>query len=354
MDPAVLRIVDVNLNRAREALRVVEDHARFALDDRDAAATAKSLRHEIAGIAARIGPAALLAARDILADVGRDEKHVGELARADADAVLHAALGRAAEAARSISEYAKLDNSGAPHAADASRAAENIRYRVYELEQRLRLRGAPRARFRAVRLYVIVTESLCRRPWIETAEAALVGGATCIQLREKRLSDAELLRRAALLRAVSDQHGALLILNDRPDLARLAGADGVHVGQDDVSVAQARSIAGPRMLIGRSTHTREQIDAALADPPDYLAVGPMFPTATKPQEHIAGEATLRYAAGRTAAPVVAIGGITAATAGALKDAGASAICVCAAVIAAADPAAAARGLCEQFVTEGRT
>lgn len=138
------------------------------------------------------------------------------------------------------------------------------------------------------------------------------------------------------------QRGALLIVNDRPDLARLAGADGVHVGQDDVSVAQARSVTGPRLLVGRSTHTREQIDAALADPPDYLAVGPMFPTATKPQEHIAGEATLRYAVARTALPVVAIGGITAASAGGIAAAGASAVCVCSAVVSAADPAAAAR------------
>jgi thiamine-phosphate pyrophosphorylase len=335
-DESVLRILDVNLNRAREALRVIEDHARFTLDDADLAATAKALRHALREIAQSAGGDALLAARDIENDVGRDAHTDAELQRGSSEDVVRAALGRLSEAARSLGEYGKLVSR------ETALRAEAVRCAAYELEQRILLRGALRRRFRDVRLYVIVTENLCRRPWEQTAEAALHGGATCIQLREKSLPDAELLRRAARLRRLSAAHGALLIINDRPDVAWLCGADGVHVGQEDLPVREARRIVGPRLLIGRSTHTVEQIDVAIAERPDYIAVGPMFASATKPSDAVAGARLLAEAARRTQIPLVAIGGVTAGATGALIGAGASCVCACAAVIGAEDAETAAR------------
>lgn len=326
----VLRILDVNLNRARESLRVIEDYARFLLDDRDAAAGAKRMRHEIREIIESLGARELLAERDIDGDVGREVKIESEQSRRDADDVLAAAFGRLSEAARAIGEYAKVNSP------PAARLAERLRYAGYELQQRIGTRGELRRRFREVRLYVIVTEALCKGSWLATAESAIRGGAGCIQLREKLMSDGELLRRARALRELTRRHGALFLVNDRPDIARLAQADGVHVGQDDLSVAEVRRIAGGAMLVGKSTHTPEQIDAAIAEQPDYIAVGPMFETATKPRDHIAGVETLRVAAQRAELPLVAIGGMTPSSASACIQAGAACVCACSAIISADD------------------
>lgn len=338
MTDSTLRILDANLNRLREALRVIEDHARFACDDAASAGGVKELRHELNELRGLLGARGLLAARDVESDVGRTLKTPDELSRASHDDVAAAAFARAAEAARAIDEYSKLVSP------EAAARAEALRYRLYALEPRVRLRAAPAARLRSAGLYVIITEALCRRPWRETAEESLLGGAGCIQLREKELTDSELLRRAREIRALTTQYGALFIMNDRPDIARLAGADGVHVGQNDLPLREARRIVGGGMLIGVSTHTIAQFDAALRDEPDYVAVGPMFATRTKPQEHVAGVETLAAVRARTELPLVAIGGIDASNAARVRQAGADVLCVCSAVIQADDPRRAAREL----------
>jgi thiamine-phosphate pyrophosphorylase len=332
------RIIDVNVNRAREALRVIEDHARFTLDDADAAAAIKHCRHDLQALRDALGRDALLAARDIVGDVGRDVKADRELARDSGDAIVGAAFGRLSEAARSLGEYAKLIDPS------AAARAETLRYRVYELEQRVMLRGTRRQRFRTARLYVLLTAALCRTDWYATAEATIAGGADCIQLREKDLPDGELLRRARRLRALTRDHGVLLAINDRPDIARLVGADLIHVGQDDLAVRDVRHIAGAALLVGKSTHTIEQFDAARVEDPDYLAVGPMFASATKPQDHIAGPATLAAVRDRTPLPLVAIGGIDADNVAAVCAAGADCVAICGGIIAAPDVTAATRTL----------
>ncbi|HMQ16160.1 MAG TPA: thiamine phosphate synthase, partial [Phycisphaerae bacterium] len=299
-------------------------------------------------------------------------KTADELRRDSSEAVLAASFARLGESLRVLGEFGKLaappgaspSDASPPDVAPADIApadvapadvasplaalAEDLRYRAYELEQRLRSRGGLRAGFRRVRLYVIITAELCREDWLATAEAALRGGGGCLQLREKALSGAELLRRAKALRAVCDRHGALLVINDRPDIAALAAADGVHLGQDDLPVAQARRVVGARLLIGKSTHTTEQVAAALDEQPDYIAVGPVFQSPTKPQDHVAGTALVRYAAARTELPLVAIGGLRAEVAGEVIAAGASCLCVCSAVISAPDPAGAARRLVDAW------
>jgi thiamine-phosphate pyrophosphorylase len=333
-----LRIADVNLNRAREALRVIEDYARFALDDADAAAAVKQARHALRTIVAALGGDELLAARDIVGDVGRGTKTPTELQRGSSADVVRAAFGRLSEAARALGEYGKL------LAPTVAGAAEALRYRTYELEQRIVLRGSLRQRFCDVRLYVLITEGLCRGPWLQTAENALRGGAGCLQLREKNLPDAELLHRARQLRELTRTHSALLAINDRPDIARLAGADIVHLGQDDLAVKDARHIAGGRMLVGKSTHTLAQFEAALAEEPDYLAVGPMFASPTKPQEHLAGPELLAAVRRRAELPLVAIGGITPRNVAEVVAAGARCIAACAAVISAENVEAAAQTL----------
>jgi len=296
------RIIDANLNRAREAMRVLEDFARFAIDDAATSRTLKHMRHDLAA-AARLWPISeLLAARDTPGDVGTRITTDGEKCRQSIADVVTAAARRLTEALRVLEEYAKLDN------ATAAAAIERIRYRAYDIEKCLvpiARRHAPDPQsdapnpecrvsaFANVRLYVLITESLCRRSWLRTARDAIAGGADCLQLREKHLGDAELLARAKRLADLCHRHRVLCIINDRPDIARLAGADGVHLGQTDMPVAAAREIAGPRLLIGKSTHNLAQFRRALRERPDYLAIGPMYDTATKPQRHIAGPDTLR-------------------------------------------------------------
>jgi len=202
--------------------------------------------------------------------------------------------------------------------------------------------GDRASRFAKVKLYVLITAELCRQDWLTTAADAIAGGAGCLQLREKDLDDREWLARARQLSSLCREHDILFIVNDRPDIAVLADADGVHVGQQDLTVADARRIVGPDRLVGISTHTPEQFQAALAQSPDYIAVGPMFPSSTKPQEHVPGSELLTLALRETEIPIVAIGGITADKLNTLSNAGASCICVCSAVISATDAREAAR------------
>ena len=180
-------------------------------------------------------------------------------------------------------------------------------------------------------------------------DAALRGGADLIQLRDKELPDDELVAAAAPFREVADEHGALFILNDRPDLVAACDADGVHVGQDDLPVAEARRLAGPAVLVGLSTHPAAEVDAAAeaaaTERPDQLSVGPVWETPTKEGRPATGLALIEHAA-RAAAdlPWFAIGGINASNVAEVTAAGARRVVVVRAIRDAADPGAAAREL----------
>lgn len=206
---------------------------------------------------------------------------------------------------------------------------------------------ARRARLARARLYLVCDARGDGRDLRGFLDAALRGGADVVQLREKdpAADDEALLAAARTFRAAADAHGALFVLNDRPDLAAAAQADGVHVGQDDVPVAQARALVGEDVLIGRSTHTPAQVeDAAVADV-DYFAVGPVHATPTKPGRPAVGLELVRHAAGAPrAVPWFAIGGIDAGNVGDVVAAGARRIVVVRALTEAADPQATARTL----------
>ena len=192
----------------------------------------------------------------------------------------------------------------------------------------------------AARLYLV-----CGALADDVLECALRGGVDIVQLRMKDAADGEIIGVARRYRAICAAHGAPLILNDRPDLVAEAGADGVHVGQDDMPVAQARAVIGPERLIGLSTHTPAQIDAAAAEPElDYIGVGPVHATPTKPGRPAVGLDLVRYAAVNAATPFFAIGGIDASNVDAARGAGATRIAVVRAITDAADPEAAARAL----------
>jgi thiamine-phosphate pyrophosphorylase len=176
-------------------------------------------------------------------------------------------------------------------------------------------------------------------------DAALRGGVDVVQLRDKRLGDDELIAAAREFRAAADAAGALFVLNDRPDLVDACGADGVHIGQDDASVADARAAVGPERIVGRSTHAPGQGAAADADPDvDYLAVGPVHATPTKPGRPAAGVRYVEWAAANVTKPWFAIGGLDAANVAEVTAGGARRIVVVRAIADAADPETAARAL----------
>jgi thiamine-phosphate pyrophosphorylase len=216
--------------------------------------------------------------------------------------------------------------------------------------------AGPRDRLRSVRLHALLTERHCAGPWRRTAEQLLAGGADVVQLREKELPDGELLARAAALRELTERAGALLIINDRPDVALLCGADGVHLGQHDLPPERVRELVGADLLVGWSTHSAEQADEAARLPVDYVGVGPFAPTATKGYEEGLGPALVREVCARLTVPAVAIGGITRHNAAEAVRAGAAAVAVCSALCGADDPEAAARELraiVEAALAEGR-
>jgi thiamine-phosphate pyrophosphorylase len=203
---------------------------------------------------------------------------------------------------------------------------------------------SPHERLATARLYLV-----CDARPVGWLRAALRGGVDLVQLRDRTLDDAGVVDAAVAFRTAASEAGALFILNDRPDLVAACAADGVHVGQDDATPAAARVAIGPERIVGRSTHEPAHADAAQADPDvDYLAVGPVHATPTKPGRPAAGLDYVSYAARTVTKPWFAIGGLDAGNVGAVLDRGAQRIVVVRAIAAADDPEAAARALGERL------
>ena len=338
----IYRIIDANANRAREALRVAEEAARFALERPDLAEALKRLRHDLRAAIDRLDARALLAARDTAGDVGTAISTASERTRSGTADVARAAFKRLTEALRAIEEYGKtLD-------AEMAAAVERIRYRTYDLEKRFDEASRPESRLAAGGLCVLITESICRRPWQEVLRAALAGGAAAVQVREKDMPDGRLLARARQVTRAAHEAGAMAIINDRPDIAVLAAADGVHVGQGDLAPNEVRRIVGPDRIVGVSTHSLAQALAAAEAGADYIGCGPMFQSTTKPQEVIPGPALAAEVTRQAGLPVMAIGGITAENASQILAAGAGWLAVSSAVCSAADPEAETRRMVEKI------
>jgi thiamine-phosphate pyrophosphorylase len=336
-NPALLRIIDANCNRTREGLRVVEEHARFALDDAELSASLKQLRHDFES-ATRSLAARAVVYRDTPGDVGTMIATASEKTRGSGADVARANASRAGEALRVVEEYAK------PVDPTCAAAVEAVRYRFYELERRLNARLRPASRLASVRLMVIVTESVCHGAWLDAARQALLGGAGCLQLREKSLDGRQLLERARLFVALCREHQALAVINDRPDIALLSGADGVHVGQGDLPAREARKIVGTDAIVGVSTHSIEDARRAHDDGADYIGVGPVYRSSTKPRDFVVGVEGAKQIVASTDLPAFAIAGIDAGNANAVMSTGCAGIAVSSAVLTSDDPGRSAREL----------
>ncbi|MGB9803155.1 thiamine phosphate synthase [Desulfofundulus sp.] len=345
------RVLDANFNRAREGLRVVEEVARFILDDAGMTMRIRDMRHRL-GIWQESFPGrgtVLVEARDVEGDVaapapaarGEEQNTIIQLVMAN--------FKRVQEATRVLEEYARLLPVAAPF--------KDIRYAAYLVEKEMVSRlvqlgafGSPSCQPGTCgidySLYVITGDKFSRgRSILEVARAAIEGGATVLQLREKEFTARQLIDVGHQLRRLTREKGVTFIVNDRVDVALAVDADGVHLGQDDLPVGMARRILGPGKIIGISTHSVEQALEAQRQGADYIGVGPVFETHTKDDVQApVGVDLVRQVASAVSIPKVAIGGIKAGNVEEVIAAGADGAAVITAVVAAEDVSGAAREL----------
>ncbi|MFM9060026.1 MAG: thiamine phosphate synthase [Planctomycetaceae bacterium] len=338
----VWRAVDAAANRAAEALRVVEDVARFVIDDARSTALARDLRHELAAILAGESLRLRVALRDVAGDVGAGMRSEHALHRGSAADLVAANAARAAQALRSLEECAAVV------APDAAPRFERLRYRVYELERGGLAVARARERLAGIDLCVLVDGRRDGADFTRLVGALVEAGVRILQIRATGLGVPALVdrvRRALeIVRSRDGEDRALVVVNDRADVAAALGASGVHTGADDLATALVRRVVGPAALVGRTAHDVAEARAAVAEGADYLGVGPCFPSATKSFSTHAPPEFLRTVAAEVALPVYAIGGVTLERLDALAALGIHRVAVASAVTAAADPAAAAAAL----------
>ena len=299
----VLRLLDAAANRATEGLRVIEDFLRFVLDDRHLTERCKELRHHLADLVGQVPALDRLGARDTPADVGTQISVPGETVRTDAWSVCAASFHRVRQALRSLEEYAKLIDT------ELAAGLEAIRYDAYTLEAAAGTSQNSVARLGNIRLNVLVDGSASNDAFTQKIHQLVEAGVHAIQLRDKTLDDRTLVERAGTLRVQTRGTPTLAIVNDRADVGLVAHADGVHLGQHDLSVAQARAILGPRAIVGVSTHHLQEARQAVLDGANLIGVGPTFPSRTKQFAAFTGLELLRRVCHEIRLPAFAIGGI---------------------------------------------
>ncbi|MGD8499486.1 MAG: thiamine phosphate synthase [Phycisphaerales bacterium] len=346
MERAAYRIIDANFNRAREAIRVIEEFCRFVLNSAALTERAKQLRHELSACIRRLDASWLISSRDTLGDVGVSQAVDNQLVRSNLADCFTAGCRRFTEALRALAEVIRIQDE------PVAQRIENLRYAAYTLEKDIVLLGDAYEKFKRVRLYIIITSNLSAEV-ISLAHKCVAGGADCIQLRAKAIEDDRLFALAVEFVKICNDAGIVSIINDRADIAVAAGAAGLHLGQNDLPVEQARRLQCAPLIIGKSTHSLEQLRAACDERPTYVGLGPVFATATKPTAQAVG---LGYVSRATEVLTdtgmghVAIGGITAENVEQVLSAGAASVAVCAAVTKADDPTAACRALKEKIET----
>ncbi|MEM6868134.1 MAG: thiamine phosphate synthase [Cyanobacteria bacterium P01_C01_bin.121] len=359
---ALFRILDANLDRAREGLRIVEEWCRFGLNDQTKTAQLKHLRQSIA----KWHTPEIRAARDTPGDLGTDLTHPDEVSRTSLVDVIQANFARTQEALRVLEEYAKLLNP------EMSASCKQMRYQLYTLDSQVTLpllrNAGPNAEHQAAQNATVHTQLTKARynqlhaahtylvtspvpDLLGVVEAALKGGIAIVQYREKTANDETRLHIAKAMRQLCHQYKALFIVNDRVDIAAAADADGVHLGQQDLPMDIARAILGPGKIVGRSTTNPQELTRAIDEKADYIGVGPVHETPTKPGKAAAGNEYVRYAAKHATMPWFTIGGLNADNLAPTLAAGATRVAVVRALMEAADPTAVARALVQQTAQE---
>lgn len=340
------RVVDANLNRTAEGLRVLEDIARFTLNDAELSQSLKILRHDLIPTDVSFNTK-LISARDSDSDVGANTLAPGQEAAKELVLVVVANSRRVQESLRTIEETTKAK--GFTPRLEPLRF-QQARFKVYSIERELvaKLTRQDRARL-VVGLHAIIdTDALGARSHVDVAAEVIQGGARAIQLRDKTTPKRELFPIAQALKELCARNGVLFIMNDYLDLALATDADGLHLGQTDLPIRVARRLLPIDKLIGGSSHTLEEALAAEADGADYVAFGSVFPSPTKAAAVVVGLERLKEIRERVKVPLVAIGGINKDNVASVMKAGADSVAIIGALLSASSPETAAREITQRI------
>lgn len=318
------RIIDANLNRATEGLRVIEEIARFILSDAELSARLKTIRHELQKFF-DVEYDNLLDSRDTLNDVGCNIINPDK--KESLDSIFKANFKRVEEAFRVLNQYASLDDS--------------YRYRIYTIEKEMRSKlklDYKKIFLNDKKLYLVTNSDNFESDeiFLDRVALSIKSGVDIVQLREKNTTSKRFIYLAQRIRELTSHFGAAFIVNDRVDIAKISNADGVHLGQDDIPVSYAREILGDNAIIGVSTHCPEHAKKAITDAADYIGVGPVFKTPTKPSKDPVGLEYVKWAADNVNIPFFAIGSIDTANIKEVVEAGAKRVAVIRAIMYADD------------------
>ncbi len=344
-----MRLMDANLDRLSEGLRVLEDISRFILGNVHTTETLKRMRHELTSTCPSFKNA-LLASRDSEGDIGRESpiagikrKHLIDLVTANAK--------RAQESLRVLEEFAKLPEVPTEM---AERNFEQARFTLYEIERELTLLLSRQDKLERIDgVYVIIdSQALVKVSAIEATRQVISGGAGIIQLRSKAQDKKELLNLASTMSDVCAEADTLFIVNDSVDVALAIDADGVHLGDSDLPVVVARQILPADRIIGCTVRTVDQALQAEADGADYIGVGSVFPSLTKPSVDVVGLERLREIRSASSLPIVAIGGVNEGNARDVMENGADSIAIISAILNSEDMKTATKQLIKVMQKRG--
>lgn len=296
----MFRIIDANLNRATEALRVLEEIARFKFDDKKMSEELKNLRHKIClEFDDRYNQ--LLKSRNTQEDVGTDILNTTKENREiTLQSVFRANIKRLQQALRTLEEYGSLDS--------------QFRYSTYTIEKEMNEKikmNIKKYLLKDRKLYLVTNSDnfSSDEEFLDRVALAVKSGVDIVQLREKTKPAQKIIEYGKVIRQICSQYNALFIVNDRIDIAQIVAADGVHLGQDDIDIHSARKMLGEEMIIGISTHKPQDAIEAQKNGADYIGVGPIYKTPTKPKREPAGLEYLKWASENVEIPYYAIGSI---------------------------------------------
>jgi len=349
MERSSYRIIDANFNRAREAVRVIEDYCRFALNCDSLSHRSRQLRHNLCATISELDAERLIASRDTVHDVGVGSAVDNQMQRTKLHDCFTAAAKRLPEALRTIAEVAQTINPA------IALKIENLRYIAYTLEKDIIVLASTVEKFKRVKLYVIITcDSDSSEPKVlQLTTSCATSGADCIQLRVKNAEDNKFFGIAEEFAKICRRENVISIINDRADIAIAVGANGVHLGQADLPIGKVRALEITPLIIGKTTHSPQQIQAACGEMPTYVSIGPVFATTTKPEllplglDYVTMSVKTLESSG---VGHVAIGGINLKNIESVLRAGAERIAVCSAVTESPDPAEMCRAFKEKITS----
>ena len=340
-DKRIAQIIDANLDRAREGLRVLEDWARFGLGHQDFVIKIKNFRQLLGKNHLEI----YKRYRNNIEDRCKGLSHIEQIKRKDPNEIISSNSARVQEALRVIEEFSR------GHNIHLSEIASEIRYEIYTLEIELlnfNYRNKSEEIIRENNLYAI-TEG--KEKLLAIIEKILIAGVKIIQHRFKDGNDKDHLKEAMEINRLCKKYNALFIVNDRIDIVLASGADGIHLGQDDLDLETSRKLLGSSKIIGISANNANDIKNAVNGGCDYIGIGPIFKTSTKKDKESIGIDKVKALTKDLKIPWFAIGGIDKTNINSLKNNGISKVALVSALMNSEDPSQEAKIILKELSNE---